>query len=148
MSYYKADYDRRFKYLINIYIIYTVEVCIVENILNEDGKGESLSNFDFKTKNGTHAEKTAFKLLTKPQQNEHTTLLKDSIDGQAFLTRRAHKPTFNYVFLLQLNIFNVGQYDSFMLYANALNESLTAGEDPRDGAAIVKRMWNRTFPSK
>ncbi|WAR31512.1 ANPRA-like protein [Mya arenaria] len=38
-----------------------------------------------------------------------------------------------------------GYYDSFILYAHALNESLASGEDPRDGKKIVKQMWNRTF---
>ena len=35
-----------------------------------------------------------------------------------------------------------------MLYAYALNDTLTAGEDPRDGASVIKQMWNRTFPGK
>ncbi|XP_053380189.1 atrial natriuretic peptide receptor 1-like [Mercenaria mercenaria] len=46
----------------------------------------------------------------------------------------------------EVNIYNIGHYDSFILYAHALNETLSAGEDPRDGAKVVKRMWNRTFP--
>ncbi|XP_052788739.1 atrial natriuretic peptide receptor 1-like [Mya arenaria] len=45
----------------------------------------------------------------------------------------------------EVSIFNIGYYDSFILYAHALNESLASGEDPRDGKKIVKQMWNRTF---
>ncbi|XP_060585634.1 atrial natriuretic peptide receptor 1-like, partial [Ruditapes philippinarum] len=46
----------------------------------------------------------------------------------------------------EVSIYNIGHYDSFILYAHALNETLSEGEDPRDGAQVVKRMWNRTFP--
>lgn len=46
----------------------------------------------------------------------------------------------------QVSIYNIGQYDSFVLYAHALKEALEVGDDPRDGKAMVERMWNRTFP--
>ena len=48
--------------------------------------------------------------------------------------------------MFQLSIYNIGHYDSFILYALALNDTLANGEDPRDGLGVVKRMWNRTFP--
>ena len=53
-----------------------------------------------------------------------------------------------YLSLIQLNVFNMAQYDAFMLYAHALNDTITAGEDPRNGSNVIKRMWNRTFPGK
>jgi len=34
------------------------------------------------------------------------------------------------------------------LFAHALNDTLTAGEDPRDGKRMTARMWNRIFPGK
>ncbi|XP_052249815.1 atrial natriuretic peptide receptor 1-like [Dreissena polymorpha] len=40
---------------------------------------------------------------------------------------------------------NIGLYDSFILYALALNETIAAGENPRDGQRVVNRMWNRTL---
>ncbi|KAK7498201.1 hypothetical protein BaRGS_00010461, partial [Batillaria attramentaria] len=36
-------------------------------------------------------------------------------------------------------------YDSVMVYAQVLNETLAAGEDPKNGTAMTRRMWNRTF---
>ncbi|XP_067878953.1 atrial natriuretic peptide receptor 1-like isoform X1 [Heterodontus francisci] len=36
-------------------------------------------------------------------------------------------------------------YDGVMLYAHALNETLAAGGTPRNGEAITRQMWNRTF---
>ena len=42
-------------------------------------------------------------------------------------------------------MFHIGQYDSFVLYALALNDTLAAGEDPRDGTKMFRRMRNRTF---
>ncbi|KAH3838472.1 hypothetical protein DPMN_111882 [Dreissena polymorpha] len=44
-----------------------------------------------------------------------------------------------------VSLFNIAQYDSFILYALALNETLAAGENPRNGPIVVRRMWNRTF---
>jgi len=32
-----------------------------------------------------------------------------------------------------------------ILYALALNDTLTEGEDPRNGTAVTRHMWNRTF---
>ncbi|XP_077994026.1 atrial natriuretic peptide receptor 1-like isoform X3 [Glandiceps talaboti] len=36
-------------------------------------------------------------------------------------------------------------HDAVILYALALNETLAAKEDPRDGKTLTRRMWNRTF---
>ncbi|XP_070536703.1 atrial natriuretic peptide receptor 1-like isoform X5 [Ptychodera flava] len=36
-------------------------------------------------------------------------------------------------------------HDAVILYALALNETLAAGGDPRDGIEVTRRMWNRTF---
>ncbi|XP_052249816.1 atrial natriuretic peptide receptor 3-like [Dreissena polymorpha] len=45
----------------------------------------------------------------------------------------------------EVSTMNIGLYDSFTLYALALNETMAAGENPRDGKTVVKRMWNRTL---
>lgn len=42
-------------------------------------------------------------------------------------------------------------YDAVLLYALALNDTLRDVEDPRgplDGAAVIRKMWNRTFQGK
>lgn len=36
-------------------------------------------------------------------------------------------------------------YESVMMYTHVLNETLSAGGDPKDGIAMTKKMWNRTF---
>ena len=46
---------------------------------------------------------------------------------------------------LQVNSFVGAFHDAVILYALALNDTLTAGEDPRNGTAVTRRMWNRTF---
>ncbi|XP_052212562.1 atrial natriuretic peptide receptor 1-like [Dreissena polymorpha] len=49
------------------------------------------------------------------------------------------------LFITTVSTMNIGLYDSFTLYALALNETMAAGENPRDGKRVVKRMWNRTL---
>jgi atrial natriuretic peptide receptor A len=39
-------------------------------------------------------------------------------------------------------------YDAVLLYALALNETLSDGGSELDGREITKRMWNRTFKGK
>ena len=48
--------------------------------------------------------------------------------------------------LFQMGIFNIAQYDAFILYAHVLNEAIEAGDDPRVSSNILHRLWNRTFP--
>ncbi|KAL5007127.1 hypothetical protein ScPMuIL_015933 [Solemya velum] len=45
----------------------------------------------------------------------------------------------------QVNFFVGAFHDSVLLYGMALNETLEAGEDPRDGITFTHRMWNRSF---
>ncbi|XP_033624202.1 atrial natriuretic peptide receptor 1-like [Asterias rubens] len=45
----------------------------------------------------------------------------------------------------EVNTFVGAFHDAVILYAMALNETLEANEDPRDGKALTHRMWNRTF---
>ena len=45
----------------------------------------------------------------------------------------------------QVNSFVGAFHDAVMLYALALNETLAAGLNATDGAALTRRMWNRTF---
>ncbi|XP_033105944.1 atrial natriuretic peptide receptor 1-like [Anneissia japonica] len=45
----------------------------------------------------------------------------------------------------EVNSFVVAFHDAVVLYAIALNETLSAGFEPTNGEEITKRMWNRTF---
>ncbi|XP_071825747.1 atrial natriuretic peptide receptor 1-like isoform X6 [Apostichopus japonicus] len=45
----------------------------------------------------------------------------------------------------QVNSFVTAFHDAVILYALALNESLTEGANPRNGTDLSHRMWNRTF---
>lgn len=44
-----------------------------------------------------------------------------------------------------MNIIAGGFYDSVMLYARALNETLTPAGDRPPGKLVNGRLWNRTF---
>lgn len=44
-----------------------------------------------------------------------------------------------------MNNFISAFYDAVLLYAIALNETLSEGLDPRNGRNITSKMWNRTF---
>lgn len=46
---------------------------------------------------------------------------------------------------LQMNIIAGGFYDSVMLYAQALNETMTPAGDRPPRKLVNERMWNRTF---
>ncbi|XP_037950406.1 receptor-type guanylate cyclase gcy-28 [Teleopsis dalmanni] len=54
---------------------------------------------------------------------------------------------YNYTFSEgeEVNFFIGAFYDGVILLGMALNETLTEGEDIRDGTAITRRMWNRDF---
>ncbi|VDO44249.1 unnamed protein product [Haemonchus placei] len=45
----------------------------------------------------------------------------------------------------EMNNFISAFYDAVLLYAIALNETITAGMDPRNGHNITSKMWGRTF---
>ena len=47
---------------------------------------------------------------------------------------------------LQMGIFNIAQYDSFVFYANAIKSVMAAGHDPRIRKHVQSQLWNRTFP--
>ncbi|VDM63874.1 unnamed protein product [Angiostrongylus costaricensis] len=49
------------------------------------------------------------------------------------------------IFVFQMNNFISAFYDAVLLYAIALNETITAGMDPRNGHSITSKMWGRTF---
>ncbi|XP_072249554.1 atrial natriuretic peptide receptor 1-like [Leuresthes tenuis] len=44
-----------------------------------------------------------------------------------------------------MNIIAGGFYDGLMLYAHALNETISASSQRPQGKVVTKRMWNRTF---
>lgn len=52
------------------------------------------------------------------------------------------------VFCFQVNFFVGAFYDGVQLLGMALNETLTMGGDIKDGKAITKLMWNRSFHGK
>ncbi|MCP9264121.1 Guanylate cyclase [Dirofilaria immitis] len=56
---------------------------------------------------------------------------------------RAEKNTT--ILLKRMNNFISAFYDALLLYAIALNETLTEGLDPRNGHNITSKMWSRTF---
>ncbi|KJH46342.1 hypothetical protein DICVIV_07584 [Dictyocaulus viviparus] len=45
----------------------------------------------------------------------------------------------------EMNNFISAFYDAVLLYAIALNETIEAGMDPRNGHSITSKMWGRTF---
>ncbi|XP_059149224.1 atrial natriuretic peptide receptor 1-like [Physella acuta] len=45
----------------------------------------------------------------------------------------------------EVNAFAGAFHDAVLLYARALNETLTANGSITDGSAVTRRMWNRTF---
>jgi len=45
----------------------------------------------------------------------------------------------------EMNNFISAFYDAVLLYAIALNETISEGLDPRNGRNITSKMWNRTF---
>lgn len=45
----------------------------------------------------------------------------------------------------QVNFFIGAFYDGVLLLGMALDETLTAGGDIRNGNEITRRMWNRSF---
>lgn len=47
-----------------------------------------------------------------------------------------------------MNFFIGAFYDGVYLLGMVLNETLTEGEDIRNGLAITKRMWSRDFHGK
>lgn len=60
--------------------------------------------------------------------------------------KRLAKEEFNFTFGNEsVSTFVTAFYDAVVLYALALNETLEEGGSQRDGIAITRRMWNRTF---
>ncbi|KAM4600545.1 atrial natriuretic peptide receptor 1-like [Polymixia lowei] len=56
------------------------------------------------------------------------------------------KTMFNYTVEDSLmNIISGGFYDGLMLYAHALNETLTASRGRPPGKTVTRKMWNRTY---
>ncbi|XP_054258597.1 atrial natriuretic peptide receptor 1-like [Macrosteles quadrilineatus] len=64
----------------------------------------------------------------------------------SFEVKRLAKEEFNFTFGNEsVSTFVTAFYDAVVLYALALNETLEEGGSQRDGIAITRRMWNRTF---
>lgn len=49
------------------------------------------------------------------------------------------------VLIAQVSFLAAIAHDSVWLYAQTLNETLAEKENPYDGLAITRRMWNRTI---
>uniref|UniRef100_A0AC35U3V4 ANF_receptor domain-containing protein n=1 Tax=Rhabditophanes sp. KR3021 TaxID=114890 RepID=A0AC35U3V4_9BILA len=75
----------------------------------------------------------------------------DLREYQNFETRVKNRAESNYNYKAvtgkeyEMNNFISAFYDAVLLYAIALNETLKAGLDPRDGKVITSKMWNRKF---
>lgn len=48
---------------------------------------------------------------------------------------------------ISVPIYAMYLYDAVMIYARALTDVIQAGQDPKDGRAILKRIWNRSYHS-
>ncbi|XP_077865373.1 atrial natriuretic peptide receptor 1-like [Saccoglossus kowalevskii] len=101
-------------------------------------------DFPWKRNDGRDAEaKKAYEALMTvtlltPTSDEY-------VEFSEEVKRRAKR---DYNFTYEDDVVNnfVGAFhDAVILYALALNETLAAGEDPRNGMKITRRMWNRTF---
>ena len=55
------------------------------------------------------------------------------------------KNYFHGIVFLKVEVYAGAIYDAIYLYAIALNETLAAGGDKKDGRAIVHRMLNKEF---
>ncbi|KAM3956691.1 LOW QUALITY PROTEIN: atrial natriuretic peptide receptor 1 [Aphomia sociella] len=71
----------------------------------------------------------------------------DRFDDFADTVRARAKQHYNYTFSdgEEVNFFIGAFYDGVYLLGMALNETLTEGEDIRDGRTITRRMWGRDF---
>ncbi|KAI1286498.1 Atrial natriuretic peptide receptor 1 [Halotydeus destructor] len=73
-----------------------------------------------------------------PMSIEHEDFVRDVVDRS--------KARFNLSYEEDdVNSILGGFHDSVLLYGHALNESLTKGEDPDDGHALMAKLRNRTF---
>ncbi|GFS02060.1 guanylate cyclase, partial [Elysia marginata] len=77
--------------------------------------------------------------LRKPTSDEYRAF-SDQVKDRAL----AMFPNFTYG-EDEVNSFVGAFHDAVLLYALALNETLAANGSISDGAAITRRMWNRTF---
>lgn len=77
--------------------------------------------------------------LTQPKSHEYETFSKA-------VKKRANKLFDETVFQADddVNVFVGLFHDTALLYAGALNRTLQAGVDPRDGAYVTQQIWNRT----
>ncbi|XP_031765770.1 atrial natriuretic peptide receptor 1 [Galleria mellonella] len=71
----------------------------------------------------------------------------DRFDDFADAVRARARQHYNYTFSdgEEVNFFIGAFYDGVYLLGMALNETLTVGEDIRDGRTITRRMWGRDF---
>ncbi|XP_033760364.1 LOW QUALITY PROTEIN: atrial natriuretic peptide receptor 1-like [Pecten maximus] len=80
-------------------------------------------------------------LLVQPRRPESSEFLKFEQD---VITRSFQD--YNFVYGdIEVNIFITAFYDSFLIYAQILNETLTDGGDIFDGFNLTRRIWGRTF---
>ena len=47
--------------------------------------------------------------------------------------------------LSQVNPITAAFYDTVLMYGLALNETLNAFENPKDGRVVARKLWNKTF---
>ncbi|ESP02584.1 hypothetical protein LOTGIDRAFT_237906 [Lottia gigantea] len=135
------------------------EIMIKAHELNFDNGEYVFFNIDlFSSKNASQTP--WYKADDTPERNEAARLAYDALmtvtlrkptspEYKTFseeVKRKAKElyPNFTYG-EEEVNSFVGAFHDAVILYATALNETLEANGSISDGAAITKRMWNRTF---
>ncbi|XP_069121985.1 atrial natriuretic peptide receptor 1-like [Argopecten irradians] len=80
-------------------------------------------------------------LLVQPRRPESSEFLQFEQD-----VKNRSLQDYNFVYGdIEVNIFITAFYDSFLIYAQILNETLTSGGSIRDGFNLTRRIWGRTF---
>ncbi|XP_021340544.1 atrial natriuretic peptide receptor 1-like [Mizuhopecten yessoensis] len=80
-------------------------------------------------------------LLVQPRRPESPEFLQFEQD-----VKNRSLQDYNFIYGdIEVNIFITAFYDSFLIYAQILNETLTDGGDILDGFNLTRRIWGRTF---
>ncbi|GLG93657.1 Guanylate cyclase [Gryllus bimaculatus] len=108
--------------------------------MNQDNLKPWLNESDTDERNA-RARKAYEALLTVTASTPNNTQYSNFSEEVKSLAR----DKFNYTSNSSVSTFVTAFYDAVVLYALALNETLSEGGSERDGATITRHMWNRTF---
>ncbi|XP_055387784.1 atrial natriuretic peptide receptor 1 [Condylostylus longicornis] len=111
------------------------------------GKAQPWFNANDTQENNERAKKAFSALLTvSPKQPDNDEYTKFSEEIKSIATKKYNK---TYEPDESISTFVTSFYDAVLLYATALNESVTENVEtiyhPINGSDMVRRMWNRTF---